>query len=71
MKPSAQGKGYAFEALSAMIAWGEAHFSRRDFACIISPENVPSIRLAERLGFNEVARGEYKALPTVFFRRAA
>lgn len=71
LAPRVQGKGYAFEAMSAAITWGEAQFGRRDFACIISPENVPSIRLAERLGFNEVARGEYKALPTVFFRRAA
>ena len=69
LAPAAQGKGYAFEALSAMLAWGEAHFRRRDFACIIAPENAPSIRLAERLGFREVARGEYKTSPTVFFRR--
>lgn len=71
LKPSVQGKGYAFEALSAMIAWGEAHFARRDFACIIAPENAPSIRLAERLGFLEIARGAYKEKPTIFFRRPA
>jgi RimJ/RimL family protein N-acetyltransferase len=69
--PSAQGKGYAFEALSAMITWGEAHFGRRDFACIIAPENAPSIRLAERLGYHETVRGSYKDAPTVFFRRPA
>lgn len=69
LAPAAQGKGYAFEALSAMLVWGEAHFRRRDFACIIAPENAPSIRLAERLGFREIARGEYKTSPTVFFRR--
>ncbi|HRP10895.1 MAG TPA: GNAT family N-acetyltransferase [Terricaulis sp.] len=69
LSPAAQGKGYAFEALSAMLAWGEAHFRRRDFACIIAPENAPSIRLAERLGFREAARGEYKTSPTIFFRR--
>ncbi len=71
LKPSVQGKGYAFEALSAMIAWGEAHFARRDFACIIAPENAPSIRLAERLGFLEIARGAYKEKPTISFRRPA
>lgn len=71
LMPHAQGKGYAFEALSAMIVWGERHFGRRDFACIIAPENAPSIRLAERLGYREVARGAYKEKPTVFFRRPA
>ena len=69
--PAAQGKGYAFEALNTMIAWGEAHFGRRDFACIIAPENAPSIRLAEKLGYRESARGAYKESPTVFFRRPA
>jgi len=69
LRPAAQGKGYALEALTAMIAWGEGHFGRRDFACIIAPENTASIRLAEKLGFAEIARGAYKTLPTVFFRR--
>lgn len=71
LHPAAQGKGYALEALAAMMAWGERHFGRRDFACIIAPENGPSIRLAEKLGFVEIARGDYKTLPTVFFRRPA
>jgi RimJ/RimL family protein N-acetyltransferase len=71
LSPAAQGRGYAFEALSAMLVWGEAYFARRDFACIIAPDNAPSIRLAERLDFREIARGAYKEKPTVFFRRPA
>lgn len=69
--PRAQGKGYALEAMRAAIGWGERHFQRRDFACIIAPENAPSIRLAEKLGFHETARGAYRDLPIVFFRRPA
>ncbi|MCR6645939.1 MAG: GNAT family N-acetyltransferase [Terricaulis sp.] len=71
LSPAAQGKGYGLEALKAMIGWGEGHFGRRDFACIIAPENAASIRLAQRLGFVEIARGAYKTQPTVFFRRPA
>src|SRR5262245_41062717 len=32
---AAQGKGYAFEAMNAAVKWGEAHFGRTDFVCMI------------------------------------
>lgn len=66
----AHGRGYGSEAVAAMIAWGEAHFGRRDFVCIISPENAPSIRVAEKVGYRETARTTYKDAPTVMFRRS-
>lgn len=65
----AHGKGYGAEAVAAMIAWGEGHFSRRDFVCIISPENAPSIRVAEKAGYREIARTTYKDAATVMYRR--
>lgn len=68
---AAHGKGYATEAVRAMIAWAEPHFGRRDFACIISPTNLASIRVAERAGYREVARTTYKGEPTILFRREA
>ena len=70
LAPWAHGQGFASEALSAMLTWGEAHFSRRDFICMIAPENAPSIRLAERHGYREAARSTYKGDPTILFRRA-
>ena len=70
LAPWAHGKGYALEALHAMIAWGEAHFARTDFACIISPENQRSIRLAEKVGYRQIARTTYKEAPTILFQRA-
>ncbi len=69
MAPWAQGRGYACEALAATIAWGEYHFGRRDFMCIISPDNAPSIRVAVKAGYREIARTTYKDTPTVMFRR--
>ena len=70
LAPSAHGKGYAAEATGAMIAWAERHFGRRDFVCMIAPENAPSLRLAAKLGYREYARAEYKTAPTVLLRRA-
>lgn len=69
--PQAHGQGYAFEAMSAAIAWGEKHFGRRDFVCLIAPENAPSLRLAEKLGYREYARAPYRGEPSILLRRAA
>jgi RimJ/RimL family protein N-acetyltransferase len=68
--PAMQGKGYATEAAQAMIAWAEQRFSRRDFVCMIAPENTPSLRVAEKLGYRECARADYKGEPAVLLRRA-
>jgi RimJ/RimL family protein N-acetyltransferase len=69
--PAMHGKGYAHEAVSAAIQWGEAYFGRRDFVCMISPENAPSLKLAHKLGYREYARTAYKGEASVLLRRAA
>lgn len=67
--PQAHGKGYAEEAVRAMLAWGEARFGKRRFACIISPGNAPSLKLAAKLGFREAARTIYHGDPIVVLHR--
>lgn len=69
LAPWAHGKGYASEAIGAMIKWGEAHFGRTDFVCMISPENAPSLRLAEKFGYREYARTDYKGAASILLRR--
>ncbi len=70
LNPAMHGKGYATEAAAAMIRWAEPHFGRSDFVCMISPENTPSIRVAEKLGSREFARADYKGAPSILYRRA-
>ncbi len=70
LSPAMHGKGYATEAASAMICWGEKHFARADFVCMIAPENAASLRVAGKLGYREFARIDYKNSPSVLFRRA-
>jgi RimJ/RimL family protein N-acetyltransferase len=70
LAPGHHGKGYAFEAMSAAIAWGEQHFARRDFVCMIAPENTPSLRLADKLGYREYGRAQYKGEDSILLRRA-
>jgi RimJ/RimL family protein N-acetyltransferase len=69
LAPHAHGKGYATEAARAAIAWGDGHFSSRRTACIIAPENEPSIRVAEKCGYREFCRTAYKDNPTIMFVR--
>ncbi len=69
LKTSTHGKGYATEALTAIAAWGDAHFDRKETACMIAPENTASIRVAEKIGFKEKLRTTYKGDPTVVLYR--
>jgi RimJ/RimL family protein N-acetyltransferase len=65
----AHGRGYATEAAGAVIAWGDAHFGASQTACIIHPENLASIRVAEKCGYRELQRTVYKSQPTTVFLR--
>jgi RimJ/RimL family protein N-acetyltransferase len=47
----AHGKGYATEALTAAIGWGDRHFRSRRTVCIIHRDNEPSLRVAAKLGY--------------------
>jgi RimJ/RimL family protein N-acetyltransferase len=67
--PSAQGKGYATEAMNAVLAWSDA--AHRRTVCIISPVNVGSVRVAAKLGFREIARTEHKTSEVIVFERLA
>lgn len=50
IKIEAEGKGYAFEAASAMRDWVFRERKVDTLVSYIGPENARSIRLAERLG---------------------
>jgi RimJ/RimL family protein N-acetyltransferase len=68
------GKGYATESARAAIAWGDANIKAAPSplgrtVCIIHPEHVRSIRVAEKCGFQEVQRTTYKGEPTILFAR--
>ena len=69
LMPTGQGWGYATEAMSAAIAWAEGAFKGMRMTCIIDPDNLPSIRVARRLGFEELARTSYKDSTIAVFER--
>jgi RimJ/RimL family protein N-acetyltransferase len=65
----AQGKGYATEVARAAHDWHERQFGRVRTACMIAPENVSSLRVAEKLGYREYARAVYKARDAILLER--
>jgi RimJ/RimL family protein N-acetyltransferase len=66
---AAQGQGYAREAGEAALAWFDATFRGISIPAIIDVDNTPSIRLAERLGFERQPDGIYRDKSIAIFRR--
>jgi RimJ/RimL family protein N-acetyltransferase len=65
----ARGKGYATETVRAAVAWGDAHLPSLCTACIIHPENLASIHVAEKCNYRQFQRSTYKSHPTIMFVR--
>jgi RimJ/RimL family protein N-acetyltransferase len=63
------GRGYATEAVRAAVDWGDRHFGHPQTSCIISTENLPSIRVAEKCGYREFERTTYRGKPSIVFVR--
>ena len=71
LDPAVQGRGYASEAVAAVLEWGHGHFGPVRTVCIIHPDNAPSLRLAARFGYHEYARTTYHDAPLVLLERPA
>jgi RimJ/RimL family protein N-acetyltransferase len=65
----AHGRGFASEAMRAILAWGDAHFGARRTVCIIDDENSASVNVAQKIGYREVTRTTYHGNPVILFDR--
>lgn len=70
LAPAAHGKGYAQDALAAVLAWTDGQGIART-TCIIDPGNAPSLRLAAKAGYAVVRTATYKDHPIHVLERAA
>jgi RimJ/RimL family protein N-acetyltransferase len=59
----------AREACSAALTWAEANLPPTPVWAIISPANEPSMRLAEKLGFELVHDTPYNGEPITVLKR--
>jgi RimJ/RimL family protein N-acetyltransferase len=69
LAPHAHGKGYATEAVGAVVKWGDIQFGSARTVCLIHPENLRSVRVAEKCGYKEFQRTTYKNQATIIFER--
>lgn len=69
LAPAFFGRGYATEAVRAIVAWGDGRFAGARTACLIDPQNRASVRVAEKCGYREAARTTYHGDPTLLFER--
>lgn len=67
--PSVHGQGIAFEACSKALVWADEVLKPVLYHAMIDLENIPSIKLAERLGFERQPDGVYRDGPVAVFRR--
>ncbi len=64
-----QGLGLAREGLEAGLGWADAVLDAPRTVCMISPENAPSLKLAERVGYRPYADGIYTGNPVILLER--
>jgi RimJ/RimL family protein N-acetyltransferase len=69
LAPWSHGKGYATEAMTAVLDWGAAAHPRT--VCIINHDNLASQRVAARIGYREFARVDYKGTEIYVYERRA
>lgn len=65
----AHGKGYATEALRAILKWGDKRLDAERVVCIIDPAHAASVRVAEKCGFKKARPAVYRGAPTVIYER--
>lgn len=69
LTPAFHGRGYAAEAMGAVLHWAEGALDAQKVFCILSPEHLASIRLAKRLGFSVAASATYHGEETTVMQR--
>jgi RimJ/RimL family protein N-acetyltransferase len=69
LAPWAQGRGFATEAVRAVLAWADANLAAPRTVCMIAPENAASIHVAAKCGFRQFAQGTYQGESSLLFER--
>ena len=67
--PDAWGKGYATEAIGAVLRWSDTVLKASEVRCIIDPGNSASHRVADKLGFLKIGYSEDLIGPTNIYSR--
>ncbi len=69
LDPGFHGKGFAAEALTAALHHADRVLDLPRTVCMISPDNAPSLKLAERMGFMLWREGQYHGDTLIMMER--
>ncbi|MCR6652971.1 MAG: GNAT family N-acetyltransferase [Cellvibrionaceae bacterium] len=69
LHPAYRGYGYATEAGSSFLAWYERHFPKPVIA-FTEPSNHSSIRVLQKLDFQQSGTAVFIGMPVIVFKRA-
>jgi RimJ/RimL family protein N-acetyltransferase len=67
--PDAWDNGYATEAMAAVLGWADQTLPDPEIRCIIDIENLASVRVGEKLGFELIETSEGTTGPLGLFSR--
>ena len=65
-----KGKGFASEAVTAILAWGDQQASFERTVCMISTNNLPSLRIADKFGYRAFSDVIYKGNRDLLLERS-
>ena len=71
IEPRLQDRGYATEASEVALDWIEREHGAARTVCLIHEQNATSLRVAEKLGYREFERRDYRGYPAILFERTA
>ncbi len=69
LAPRFHGRGYATEAVRAVLAWGDACLARGRCVCLVDAQNAVSLHVLEKVGFEILERSPFNGLAAVFLAR--
>jgi len=69
LRTSEHGKGFATEALTRAVEWADGALASDETVCIFDPEHTPSIRVAQKAGYDHAMDAVYHGEPTLVMAR--
>lgn len=69
LSPAFHGRGYATEAVNAVLEWADTHLPTGRTVCLINPANAASRRVVEKCAYRVFEEGLFNDQPVLFFER--
>jgi RimJ/RimL family protein N-acetyltransferase len=63
------GKGYATESVRAALSWADIYLPYPSSVCLVNAQNLASLRVVQKVGYEVFERSTYNGQPTLFLSR--